>query len=210
WTQDDYYGWAGVFSRVDYKILQNNRRDNLDSHEFIGEQIVFPARDGGMTNARTHKLAPPKFLGAGSFKSPISDFKSQIPDPDSLESLALWLTSPTNTLFARSQVNRIWYHLMGRGIVDPIDDFRPTNPPSHPALLDALSKDLVAHKFDLRYLVKVIMNSRAYQLSDEPTESNREDLVNYSHVVPRRLTAEQLIDAQHQALEVPTRFSGYP
>jgi hypothetical protein len=214
WTQDDYYSWAGVFSRVDYKILQNNRRDNLDSHEFIGEQIVFPARDGGMTNARTRKLAQPKFLGAAlpasGRESQIPNSKFQIPEADSLESLALWLTSPTNTLFARSQVNRIWYHLMGRGIVDPIDDFRPTNPPSHPALLDALAQDFVRHKFDLRHLIRLIMNSRAYQLSAEPNATNGGDEVNYSHVLPRRLTAEQMIDAQHQVAGVPARFNGYP
>jgi hypothetical protein len=99
---------------------------------------------------------------------------------------------------------------MGRGIVDPIDDFRPTNPPSHPALLDALAQDFVRHKFDLRHLIRLIMNSRAYQLSAEPNATNDGDEVNYSHVLPRRLTAEQMIDAQHQVAGVPARFNGYP
>jgi len=202
WTQDDYYNWTTLFSRVQYKVLENNKLDGLDSHEFIGEQIVCMAREGEVKNARTGKEATPRFLGAAT-----PEFGD---DRDRLEELATWVTSPNNPLFARSQANRIWFNLMGRGIVDPIDDFRPTNPPSHPALLEALTKDFVAHKFDLKYMVRLIMNSRAYQLSDEPVESNREDLVNYSHVIPRRLTAEQLIDAQHQVLGVPTKFSGYP
>src|ERR1041384_1003477 len=99
---------------------------------------------------------------------------------------------------------------MGRGIVDPIDDFRPTNPPSHPELLDELSRDFAAHKFDLRYVVRLIMNSRAYQLSSEPTDTNKDDELNFSHVLPRRLSAEQLIDAHYQVLGVQPKFNGYP
>ena len=164
WTQDDYYNWAGLFARVDYKILRNDRRDGLDSHEFNGEQIVFTARDGEMKNARTGKNASPKFLGA-----PTPAFTD---DMDRLAALAQWLTSPTNSLFARSQVNRVWYHLMGRGIVDPIDDFRPTNPPSHPALLDALAKDFVAHKFNIRHLAVGGLSSRTAQCAPVPNASN--------------------------------------
>ena len=202
WTQDDYYSWAGLFARVDYKVLQNDRRDSFDTHEFNGEQILFTARSGEVTNARNGKPAPPRFLGA-----PTPPFNDEM---DRLVALAAWLTSPTNSLFARSLANRVWYHLMGRGIVDPIDDFRPTNPPSHPALLDALARDFVAHNFDLRYLIRLIMNSRAYQLSAEPTDTNQDDEVNYSRLIPRRLTAEQLFDAQHQFLAVPAKFHGYP
>jgi hypothetical protein len=99
---------------------------------------------------------------------------------------------------------------MGRGIVDPIDDFRATNPPTHPALLDALTADFVAHGFDVKYLSRLIMNSRAYALSAEPNATNAGDAVNYSHALPRRLTAEQVLDAQHQAMGVPAKFSGWP
>ncbi len=200
WTQDDYFNWTSLFARVQYRVLENNKRDRLDSHEFVGEQVVVMARDGEVKNARTGKDAAPRFLGADA----VGD------DADRLEALAVWLTSAENPRFAKSQVNRVWFHLMGRGIVDPIDDFRPTNPPSHPALLDALAKDFVAHKFDLRYLIRLIMNSRAYQLASEPNDTNRDDEVNYSHVVPRRLAAEQMLDAQHQALGVPPKFTGYP
>ena len=199
WSQDDYYNWGTIFSRVNYKIVENKRRDNLDKHEFIGEQIVYVARNGEMNNARTGKPATPRLLGAAA-----------VSDQERLDQLADWVTSPKNPFFARAQVNRIWYNLMGRGLVDPIDDFRPTNPPSHPALLEKLSEDFVAHKFDLRWMIRRIMNSRAYQLSAEPNAANGDDEMNYSHVIPRRLSAEQLFDAQHQVLGVPARFAGYP
>ncbi len=211
WTQDDYYSWAGVFARVNYKVLENKRRDNLDSHEFIGEQIVYAARSGEVTNARTARPAVPRLLGERAALSK-PETRNQKPEtqPDRLDALARWLTNPTNDRFARSQVNRLWYQLMGRGIVDPIDDFRPTNPPSHPALLDALAQEFVAHKFDVRHLIRLIMNSRAYQLSAEPNDTNGDDEVNYSHVVPRRLSAEQLLDTGHQVVGTPAKFSGYP
>jgi hypothetical protein len=199
WSQDDYYDWASVFARVKYKVLENKRRDGLDSHEFIGEQIVYLANEGSVTNARNGKLASSRFLGVS---------KKLAKEEDPLRALSEWVT--TNPLFAKSQVNRVWYHLMGRGLVDPIDDFRPTNPASHPELLDQLAKDFAAQKYNLRWLIRLVMNSRAYQLSSEPNDTNAADELNYSHVLPRRLTAEQLLDAQHGALAVPAKFTGYP
>src|SRR5207247_2102940 len=103
-----------------------------------------------------------------------------------------------------------WYHLIGRGLVDPPDDFRATNPPSHPGLLDALSRDLVKHHFDARYLIRLIMNSRAYQLASEPNETNQSDEMNFSHALVRRSGAEQLLDCQSQAAGVLLKFAGYP
>ena len=199
WSQDDYYDWANVFARVNYKVLQNNRRDNLDKHEFVGEQVVYLANEGNVTNARTGKPAASRFLGAS---------QQVAKNADPLRELAAWIID--NPLFAKSQVNRVWFHLMGKGLVDPIDDFRPTNPASHPELLDQLAKDFAAQKFDLRWLIRTVMNSRAYQLSSEPNETNAGDEANYSHVLPRRLTAEQLLDSQHEALAVPAKFNGYP
>ena len=198
WTQADYYDWADVFARIDYKVLQNKRRDDLDKHEFNGEQIVFVSRSGDVTNPRTGKPASPRFLGE----------RSVVSTGDRLDALASWLTKQTN--FARAQVNWVWFHLLGRGIVDPIDDFRPTNPPSHPGLLDELARDFTRQRFDLRQLIRRIMNSRTYQLSSRPNASNAEDGMNFSHAQPRRLTAEQLLDCQHQVLGVPSRFSGFP
>jgi hypothetical protein len=120
------------------------------------------------------------------------------------------VTSAENPFFARVQVNRIWFHLLGRGLVDPIDDFRATNPASIPSLLDALANDFVQHRFDLRYLVRLLMNSRTYQLSSEPGPSNAEDETNFARTYIRRLTAEQLVDAQNQVMGLSPSFSGYP
>ena len=201
WTQNDYYDWAGVFARVDYKILENRRRDDNDKHEFIGEQVIFSTDKGDVKHPKTGKPVEPRFLGVS--KKDGTDFTD-------LQALADWITSAQNPFFARSQVNRIWYHLMGRGIVDPIDDFRATNPPSHPELLEALTKEFIAQKFDLRHMIRLIMNSRTYQLSPTPTDGNRDDEINYAFVIPRRLSAEQLLDTVHEVTGVPTKFNGYP
>jgi hypothetical protein len=129
---------------------------------------------------------------------------------DRLAPLAAWLTAPENKLFARTQANLIWYHVMGRGLVEPIDDFRDTNPGVNPALLAALADDLAGHGFDLKHLVRRIMTSRTYQLSSVPNETNTGDQANFSRAIVRRLTAEQLLDAQSQALDAPAIFAGYP
>ncbi len=201
WTQDDYYGWADVFARVDYKIIENRRTDTNDKHEFIGEQIVFESAKGDVKDPRGDRLVKPLLL---SVAAPLAEEK------DRLDTLADWVTSPKNPFFAAAQVNRIWFHLMGRGLVDPIDDFRPTNPASHPKLLELLAKDFVAHGYDVRNMIRRIMSTRAYGLSSVPNETNADDEVNYSHGVPRRLTAEQLMDAQHEVAGVPAEFTGYP
>jgi hypothetical protein len=235
WTQDDYYDWAAVFAKVNYKVLRNDRRDDNDSHEFKGEQVVFLARQAEVKNPRLGKPATPRMLGmsepldveaseplkrstvepldrpgrAQRTDGTIRRF-NHLPTDDELVALARWVTSPTNPFFARSQVNRIWFHLMGRGIVDPIDDFRPTNPPSHPALLDELAADFVKHGFDLRHTIRLIMASRTYQLSSEPNDTNADDEANFSRAYLRRLSAEQLLDAQHQVCGVPPKLRGYP
>jgi hypothetical protein len=201
WTQDDYYGWADVFARVDYKIIENRRTDTNDKHEFIGEQIVFESPKGDVKDPRGDRLVKPLLL---STAKPISK------DQDRLDMLAAWVTSPKNPFFAKAQVNRIWFHLMGRGLVDPIDDFRPTNPASHPELLDRLASDFVTHGYDVRYVIRLIMASQAYAMSSVPNDTNADDEINYSHVVPRRLTAEQLLDAQHELTGMPAAFAGYP
>jgi hypothetical protein len=195
WTQDDYYNWSAVFGQVDYKIIgENKRRDRSDKHEFNGEQIVFLNPKLSVDNPRTGEKALPRFLGA--------DMPKLADGQDSLQAASVWLTGPENPLFAKSQVNRIWYHLMGRGLVDPVDDFRLTNPASHPALLDDLSQDFVKSGFDLRHMIRTLMLSRTYQLDSKPSESNATDEINYSHNLPRRLSAEQLFDSLHIALNV--------
>lgn len=202
WTQNDYYSWASVFSKIQYKVLENRRQDSNDSHEFKGEQIVFVSRKGTVNNPRTGKRAEPRFLGATESNGDR--------DNDALSDLARWITSEDNTFFAKTQVNRIWYQLFGRGIVDPIDDFRATNPASHPRLLEALTADFIEHQFDLRHMIRTIMNSRTYQLSSIPNGGNHDDAVNYSHAFVRRLSAEQLLDNQSRVLGMPAKFQGYP
>ncbi len=202
WTQDDYYDWQRVFARIGYKVLENRRRDTVDGHEFKGEQIVYVTASGEVKNPRTGSSAKPRFLG--ELKN--CDAGNQ----DELTALANWITSPTNPFFAKAQANRIWYHLFGRGIVEPLDDFRASNPPSHPELLEALASDLVNHGFDMRQLIRVIMNSRTYQLSSIPNETNGSDEANFSHSLVRRLSAEQLLDSQSEALRVPAHFVGNP
>ncbi len=201
WTQDDYYDWAGVFARIDYKVLENRRRDENDKHEFKGEQVVYLASKSDFKNARTGQQAQPRFLGS----------TNSIPvEADELDELAAWITDAKNPFFARAQVNRIWFHMMGRGLVDPVDDFRATNPASHPELLEELAREFIKSKYDLRHMIRLIANSRAYQLSAEPNETNRADDLNYSHTMVRRLTAEQLLDAQSHLAGAPINFTGYP
>jgi hypothetical protein len=202
WTQGDYYRWAGFFARVQYKIVENRRQDQNDGHEFDGEQIVWMAGEGEVKDPRTSQAMEPCFLGESTPAIPA--------DRDRLEELANWIVSPGNPFFARSQANRIWQQLLGRGIVEPIDDFRSTNPPANGPLLDALAADFSASGFDLRHLVRVIMNSQTYQLSARPNETNRDDESNFSHALVRRLSAEQLFDAMSQAIGARPHFNGFP
>ena len=208
WTQDDYYSWGSVFARVDYKILENNRRDQNDKHEFDGEQIVFLSDKGEAKDPRADVPRVPQFLGESN---PVrSNF-------DTLQELAEWMTSARNDRFVKMLANRTWQQVMGRGIVDPVDDFRATNPPSNPQLLDALSDDLRGGgvsinrpPFDLRRLLRLILNSNTYQASSLPNDTNRDDEANFSHALVRRHSAEQLLDATSQVLNVPLRFNGFP
>jgi len=144
WTIDDYYGFAALFARIDYRVLENKKKDDLDKHEFVGEQIVWQNRTAEMPNPRTKTAAKPRFLGA-----PTPD----LGEGDRLGAVADWIASRDNPFFARAQVNRIWLHLMGRGLVDPNDDFRATNPPTNPELLDWLAKDFAAGGFRLKRTV---------------------------------------------------------
>lgn len=212
WTQDDYYSWGSVFARVDYKILENNRRDKNDQHEFDGEQIVFLNGKGDARDPRTDQTRRAQFLGA---ERPINA------QADPLQALAEWMTSTSNDRFATVLANRIWQQVIGRGIVDPVDDFRATNPPSNPDLLLAITNHLRGtgtsdgtspgrSAFDLKDLLRLILNSNTYQASAEPDDTNREDESNFSHAQVRRHSAEQLLDATSQALAVPLKFGGYP
>jgi hypothetical protein len=202
WTQTDYHSFAAFFCRVQYRIVENNRRDNLDKHEFNGEQIVWMDRSGEITHPSSGEVLRPMFLG--------SDTPALAPNSDRLLVLADWIADPKNPFFARAQVNRVWHHLFGRGIVEPNDDFRASNPPVNAPLLDNLAEDFVAHRFDLRSLLRTILNSRTYQLSAVPNETNVDDEANFARAQVRPLQAEQLLDALGQVMGVAPRFPDQP
>src|SRR5205085_240169 len=121
-----------------------------------------------------------------------------------------WLTKPENPFFAKAVANRYWAHFFGRGIVDPLDDMRVTNPPSNPELLDALAKVVVDNKYSLKALIRTICTSRTYQLASTPNEFNKTDKQAYARYYPKRLQAEVLLDALCQATDSPSRFNGLP
>lgn len=204
WTQDDYFNWSAVFSRIDYQLLDQKSVDKNDKHFFNGDQIVQINLKAKLENPRTGNPAQAKLLGAA-----LLDPKS-LEEKRDLQTAADWVTSPANPLFAQAQVNRIWFHLMGRGLVDPVDDFRATNPASHPALLRELADTFVKSGYDMRHMIRLIMTSRSYQLSSEPNDSNVTDQVNYSHAIIRRLSAEQLLDTLNQFAGVPAKFDDFP
>ena len=191
WTQDDFYGFAALFARVGIKEVYENDENATQYME-----------EGSVEHPKTKQRVQPRFLDGVELKDN--------PDADVRETLAAWMASPNNPFFAKAIVNRVWKHYMGRGLVEEVDDFRVTNPPTHPALLDAMAKDLIAHRYDLRHLMRTILNSRAYQLSAEPNDSNRQDALNYSHYRIRRLPAETLLDAMSTVTGVPEKFPGYP
>ena len=183
WTQNQYYEMAAFFSAVGVR----------PGYE-VGEEIVFDKRDEiEMKHPKDGRVVKPNFLVAATTASAKA---TPIPsDASRRQALAEWLTSKDNPFFAKSTVNRVWSYFFGRGIIDPVDDIRASNPPINPALLDGLTKDFIAHNFDLRHLMRTIANSRTYQASIETNEWNAADLDNFSHAVPRRLSAEQLMDA---------------
>jgi Protein of unknown function (DUF1553)/Protein of unknown function (DUF1549) len=195
WTQDDYYGLAAFFARVAY------RNGPFFLQIYDKEETVYPTRQGDVTHPRTGQVVAPKFLGG--------DAPAAEPGTDRRQVLARWLTAPDNPFFARAAVNRLWYHLFGRGIAEPVDDFRSTNPPSNPSLLEALATDFVRHGFDRKYLLREILRSRTYQLSAQPAPGGADDKY-FAHARVRRLQAEQLLDAVCDATGVPEKFPGLP
>jgi hypothetical protein len=199
WTQDDYYSMAAFFARV------KQRKDTLEPGDKAGKEgaeVIYVERAGDVTQPRTGKVMPPKFLGGA--------VAEVAPGKDRREALAKWMTSAANPFLPKSVVNRVWYHLLGRGIVDPVDDFRDSNPSANDDLLDALAKDFVDHKFDVKYIIRTVMNSRTYQLSARTNNFNKDDVKYFSHAVTKLHTAEQLFDALCYVTDVPEKFAGFP
>jgi hypothetical protein len=191
WTQNQYYEMAAFFSAV-----------GLRPGYEVGEEILFDQRqDFEMKHPKDGHVVPAKFIVGGS--APAQDATRRL-------AYAEWLTSKDNPFFAKSTVNRVWSYFFGHGIIDPVDDIRASNPPTNPALLDALTKDFVEHQFDLKHLMRTIANSRAYQTSVATNEWNAADGDNFSHAIPRRLTAEQLMDGVATATGVRPVFPEAP
>jgi Protein of unknown function (DUF1549)/Protein of unknown function (DUF1553)/Bacterial Ig-like domain/Bacterial Ig-like domain (group 2) len=190
WKQDDFLGLAAFFAQVRHKnrIRQNERVLYLD-----------PKRE--LTHPKHKQPVVPKFLGGQPVKVE--------PGRDRREVLADWMTAPSNPFFAKAIVNRLWKHFMGRGLVDPVDDFRVTNPPTNEALLAALAEDFIRHKYDLKHLFRAIVGSRVYQLSAQPNGTNKEEKQFYSRFYLKRLNAEELLDGICRVTEVPEKFPGF-
>ncbi len=191
WTQRQYYELSAYFADV-------GRRPLPDGDEYIFTM----GTPSAVMNPNTNEPAAPKFPfdhagaidGAGTRR----------------EQLAQWLTANENPYFARSIVNRYWSYFFGRGIIDPVDDIRAGNPASNPELLDAVTKDFVASGYDLKKLIRTICNSATYQRSLDAGPWNEDDKINFSHALPRRLSAEQLYDAIIQATGAPRALPGVP
>jgi hypothetical protein len=198
WTQDDYYSMAAFFARV----KQMPDSETPGAPQAPGAEVIFSARGGEVTQPRTLKTMSPKFMGGAVPTIPA--------DKDRREVLADWLASGNNPFFTKSVVNRVWFHLNGKGIVDPVDDFRDSNPSANDALLDALAKDFVDHKFDLKHVIRTVMLSRTYQLSAQTNEFNKDDNKYFSHAVTRLYSAEQLLDAICYTTAIPEKFAGFP
>jgi hypothetical protein len=197
WGQEDYYGLAAFFARLGRRKAVIPNICYPPSSEYI-----YDTRKGQVVHPRTGKVIKPKGLGG-----PVCETS---PNIDPRQQLVDWMVRPDNPYFAKALVNRMWGHFFGRGIVEPIDDMRGTNPPSNPSLLDALAKDFVRHKFDVKHVIRTICTSRTYGLSSTPNAFNRLDRKNFSRYYPRRLAAEVLLDALAQATGVPTVFPGFP
>lgn len=187
WGQADYYGLAGFFTRLGRKSFGQPPPYYAASSTTTGEQ-----------NPLTGKVPEPKFPDG-----PLGKFT---PDEDPRHALVDWMAKPGNPFFAKALVNRMWGHFLGRGLVHEVDDLRETNPPSNPELLGALAKDFTEHKYDVKHAIRLILNSRVYQLSAEPTEFNKNDRQNFARYYARRMPAEVFLDAVNAACGTKTAF----
>ena len=194
--QNDYYGLAAFFARVKFKGSQMGRDD----------EIVYLDRRGEVRHPSRNENVAPALFG-----QPVSNLP---PEADRRVALADWLTQADNPYFARATVNRLWFHLFGRGIVEPVDDFRDTNPPSHPELLDSLAADFIAQGYRLKPILRQILNSHTYQLGPNPPTAQSAKAAQpdryFTHTAVRMHSAEQTLDAISHAIGVPATFTGYP
>jgi hypothetical protein len=195
WSREDFYGFAGFFNGIQRRATRG------------GRELVFHAGLAEMKMPVSGKLVPTRTLGG----TPLSRGEGKFAGSDDPRvELARWMTAPGNPWFAKLAVNRVWKHFLGRGIVEPEDDLRSTNPPTNPPLLDALARRFVASGYDSRALIRVILESRVYQLSGTPTRLNAGDQQSYSRYYAKRLPAEVMLDAIGQVAGVSLALPGRP
>ncbi|MFN4261332.1 MAG: DUF1549 and DUF1553 domain-containing protein [Gemmataceae bacterium] len=203
WSQQDYYGMAAFFSRLEVKDPPAPRRQgNQPPPPKPPLTVAHKPGAPQAVNPKTNQPVPPTGLGGQPLQiAPTDDPRHQLVD---------WMTQKDNPFFAKSLVNRYWKHFFSRGLVDPEDDLRITNPPSNPALLDALAKHFVDHDYDMKNLIRVICTSHVYRLSAVPNAYNADDQQNYSRYIPKRLNAEVLLDAIDDVTLTRSTFRNMP
>jgi hypothetical protein len=207
WTQNQYYEFAAYFARLNFKrgtlgkdVVRNFTGDN---QTVTGEEIVYVKSDAGeVKHPKTDKDVAPKV--------PYGEAKETQADADRREAFVEWLTSKDNPYFGESMANRVWSYFFGRGIIDPVDDIRGSNPPSNAPLLAALTDHFIRDGFNVRKLMRAICVSRTYQTSIIPNKWNEDDQINFSHALPRRLSAEQLLDAVAICTGSKSKLPGLP
>ncbi len=204
WTQDQYYSLAAYFAQVSRAEDPRYKGQKLGGSAVEGAkplvEVISDGKGGEVTHIRTGVQAPPKFPYTHADLAPTTDSRR--------EQLAHWLTSKDNQYFARSYVNRLWAYMLGVGIIEPIDDIRAGNPASNPKLLDRLTDEFIKSGFDTRHMMKLICKSRTYQHSIVTNDWNKDDELNYSHALARRLPAEVLYDAIHSATGSAPKLPG--
>ncbi|MEZ5305114.1 MAG: DUF1553 domain-containing protein [Verrucomicrobiales bacterium] len=205
WTQDQYYQMAAFFARVDLKRDEASGDRNIGGTAVEGAkplyEVVIDKAEGEVTHDRTGEITPPEFPYPA---------KHGAEDGTRREVLAEWLTSEDNRYFAMSFANRMWGYLLGRGLIEPLDDIRAGNPPTNPELLEWLTNEFIESGFNTRHLVRTICQSATYQLSIETNEWNEDDTLNYSHAKARRLPAEVLYDTIYAVCGSQTKIPGVP
>ena len=195
WSQDDFFGFAAFFARVGH-------HGGLSPPISGGEELIFVKQSGSLKHGRTDEMVQPKTLNG----KPLSLSAEE----DPREVLVDWMTDPSNPFFAQVMANRVWAEMMGRGIVDPIDDIRATNPATNQPLLDYLARDFRDSGYDIKHLIRTIATSHVFGLSSSPIERNVADVSNFSRYYRQRLRAEVLLDAVNDVLSTEETFSAVP
>ncbi len=200
WSQDDYWGLAAFYARVTRKTVPVPGQAQQGNQG--AKQVLAVNNIGNVINKRTNRAATPRPLDGDEIPF--------VTGADPRIHLVDWMVDARNPFFAKAVANRYWAHFFGRGIVDPLDDMRVTNPPSNPELLDALADDLVKNGYSLKHLIQAICKSQTYQLSSVPNEFNKHDKQSYARYYPKRMSAEVLFDAVSQVTDSPATFGGIP